>query len=476
MYGNGLCFSCLVGFLILLLLAALPCKCDDKSVVVKEEESNGNGSSLVGGKSTARSTNPWLELMYGLMVNYDDNQQDLLLKYLPRTGKGRYSRDHRLTKSYLSGLQPKFPTSTSITIIIIILGRIQKIINQIRMQQRILGGHPSGACVYTRSVHVHTRQVIHVNTCAPDSDYRRQGWYIIDVLAILTNNQTVKATARRKKTSLTQKIYKYLHHVFLHIVIGKMVFEMVEKMYFLTSAALCCCLATLSQQAAVQQSTTGSATMTTTTTTSKSSDAGGDLGRFFDCLYEADSVACTTKRIGRELDRIEAQVTGNKPSDPPISRVIEETSSLLAEGLQSVLHKDDPAKSQDETEAGEGARALDSADQVESRKKKGKGKKKHLHKAMMVGMMVKAKLSLLLQLISTHFQFKFYMIAIISLLINMARFWLDLKKSHRPSKVIYYEHAQHQHHYDHDDDHGVWGRSSDESPQDIAYNAYAPDH
>ncbi|KAL7305167.1 hypothetical protein TKK_0002563 [Trichogramma kaykai] len=241
--------------------------------------------------------------------------------------------------------------------------------------------------------------------------------------------------------------------------------------YFLTSAALCCCLATMSQQASVQQSTTGSAT-----TTSRSSDAGGDLGRFFDCLYEADSVACTTKRIGRELDRIEAQVTGNKPSDPPISRVIEETGNLLAEGLQSVLQKDYPAKSKDETEAGEGARALDSADQVESRKKKGKGKKKHLHKAMMVGMMVKAKLSLLLQLISTHFQFKFYMIAIISLLINIARFWLDLKKSHRPSKVIYYEHAQHQHHYDHDDDHGVWGRSSDESPQDIAYNAYAPDH
>uniref|UniRef100_A0ABD2WXI2 Uncharacterized protein n=1 Tax=Trichogramma kaykai TaxID=54128 RepID=A0ABD2WXI2_9HYME len=131
MYGNGLCFNRLVGFLILLLLAALPCKCDDQSVVVKEEESIGNGSSLVSGKSTARSTNPWLELMYGLMVNYDDNQQDLLLKYLPRTGKGRYSCDHHLTKSYLSGLRPKFTTSTSITIITIILGRIQKIINQV---------------------------------------------------------------------------------------------------------------------------------------------------------------------------------------------------------------------------------------------------------------------------------------------------------------------------------------------------------
>ena len=113
---------------------------------------------------------------------------------------------------------------------------------------------------------------------------------------------------------------------------------------------------------------------------------------------------------------------------------------------------------------------------VEGRKKKlGKKKKKQLHKLMMIAMMVKAKISLLLQLVSTHFQLKFFIIAIISLMINTARFWIELKKSHRPSKVIYYEHAQHQHHYDHDDDHGIWGRSSDESPQDLAYNAYAPE-
>lgn len=89
-------------------------------------------------------------------------------------------------------------------------------------------------------------------------------------------------------------------------------------------------------------------------------------------------------------------------------------------------------------------------------------------------MLFKAKLSLLLQLISTHFQLKFFGIAIISLIINAIKFWLDLKKSH-PSKVIYYEHAQHQHHYDHDDyDHGYWGRSTNDSPQDLAYAAHIP--
>ena len=113
----------------------------------------------------------------------------------------------------------------------------------------------------------------------------------------------------------------------------------------------------------------------------------------------------------------------------------------------------------------------------EARKKKfGKKKKKHLQKLIMIGMLLKSKIGLLLQLLSTHFQVKFFVIAIISLLINAARFWIDLKKSHRPAKVIYYEHAQHQHHYDHDDDHGIWGRSSDEAPQELAYGAYAPEH
>jgi len=109
-----------------------------------------------------------------------------------------------------------------------------------------------------------------------------------------------------------------------------------------------------------------------------------------------------------------------------------------------------------------------------ARKKGGKKKKKYIQKFMGVAMMIKAKLSLLLQLISTHMQFKFFAIAIISLILNATRFWLEIKRN-QPSKVIYYEHAQHQHHYDHDDhDHGYWGRSSNETPQDIAYHAHAP--
>lgn len=109
---------------------------------------------------------------------------------------------------------------------------------------------------------------------------------------------------------------------------------------------------------------------------------------------------------------------------------------------------------------------------MEGRRKKFGKKKKQLQKLLGLAMLFKAKLSLLLQLVSTHLQVKFFAIAVIGLLINAARFWLDLKNP--PSKVIYYEHAQHQHHYDHDDhDHGYWGRSSNDSPHDLAYSAYA---
>ncbi|XP_055686599.1 uncharacterized protein LOC129791945 isoform X1 [Lutzomyia longipalpis] len=95
---------------------------------------------------------------------------------------------------------------------------------------------------------------------------------------------------------------------------------------------------------------------------------------------------------------------------------------------------------------------------------KKKKKKKALMKLLLLGAIVKGKIELLLKLLSAHLQLKFLAIAAIGLLVNIARFWIDLKKGHSPQKVIYYEHAQHQHHYDdHGDDWngggGYWKRS-----------------
>lgn len=50
-----------------------------------------------------------------------------------------------------------------------------------------------------------------------------------------------------------------------------------------------------------------------------------------------------------------------------------------------------------------------------------------------LGAIIKSKLELLLKILSFHLQLKFFAIALASLVINLARFWIDLKK--QPQKV-----------------------------------------
>ncbi|KAK6634696.1 hypothetical protein RUM43_012098 [Polyplax serrata] len=47
-------------------------------------------------------------------------------------------------------------------------------------------------------------------------------------------------------------------------------------------------------------------------------------------------------------------------------------------------------------------------------------------------------------------QLKFLGVATINMLANVFRLWIELKKKHKPSKVVFYENAHHQHHYDHE--------------------------
>ena len=98
-------------------------------------------------------------------------------------------------------------------------------------------------------------------------------------------------------------------------------------------------------------------------------------------------------------------------------------------------------------------------------------------KLLVLGAVIATKIKLLLKMLATHLQVKFLLIAFASLLLNLARFYFDLKKGHQPQKVIYYEHAQHQHHYDGGDEdyHGGWSRSyADKKSEDDAQNmAYA---
>ncbi|XP_050669285.1 uncharacterized protein LOC126968345 [Leptidea sinapis] len=99
---------------------------------------------------------------------------------------------------------------------------------------------------------------------------------------------------------------------------------------------------------------------------------------------------------------------------------------------------------------------------VEEQRGKKKKKKKAILKLLLLGAVLKAKIGTLLQILSFKLQVKFFIIAVIGLAINLARFWIELKHKHQPpQKVIYYEHAQHQHHYDHEEEPawGPWSRS-----------------
>lgn len=183
-----------------------------------------------------------------------------------------------------------------------------------------------------------------------------------------------------------------------------------------------------------------------------------------DCASQENTLGCLGTRLARSMDRIEMQVTG-KRSETPMSVVIEQAGNFVAELVDDIQNPGRADQVDETSQFGE-------HEEGRARRKK---KKKQLQKLLGLAMLFKAKLSLLLQLISTHFQLKFFFIAIATLVINATKFWLDLKNA-KPSKVIYYEHAQHQHHYDHDDhDHNYWGRSSsNDSPQDLPYSAYAP--
>jgi hypothetical protein len=65
--------------------------------------------------------------------------------------------------------------------------------------------------------------------------------------------------------------------------------------------------------------------------------------------------------------------------------------------------------------------------------KKGKKGKKGLMKMFFLGAILKSKIEMLLKILSFHLQVKFFAIALINMVINLARFWIDLKKA--PQKV-----------------------------------------
>lgn len=75
------------------------------------------------------------------------------------------------------------------------------------------------------------------------------------------------------------------------------------------------------------------------------------------CFFEVNGVACARKRMAQEIDRIEVQVTGRSEQQVPVSRVIEQTGSLVADGLQA-LFGPEVEEADDDTTTGAEVRKL----------------------------------------------------------------------------------------------------------------------
>ncbi|KAI5643744.1 hypothetical protein NE865_04336 [Phthorimaea operculella] len=95
----------------------------------------------------------------------------------------------------------------------------------------------------------------------------------------------------------------------------------------------------------------------------------------------------------------------------------------LAEHVLEAEQKEDGLESVEEKDVGE----------MRGKKKK---KKKAILKLLILGAILKAKIGTLLQILSFKLQVKFFLIALIGLGINLARFWLDVKKQHTPPQKV----------------------------------------
>lgn len=120
------------------------------------------------------------------------------------------------------------------------------------------------------------------------------------------------------------------------------------------------------------------------------------------------------------------------------------------------------------------------------KKKVKKAIKKAILKVIIFLFLLKQKIKMLLMAAQTFLQFKFLLVAIVYVVSNIVKIWVDIKAKHHPQKVIYYENAHHQHHYEPEHHHeaydehehgwgGLWARSitateSANTPADTDYD------
>lgn len=90
---------------------------------------------------------------------------------------------------------------------------------------------------------------------------------------------------------------------------------------------------------------------------------------------------------------------------------------------------------------------------------KKKQKLKMWIRLLVLGAIIKSKIDLAVKFYTAALQTKMFFLLLGILFIQKVKLILDLKKPQEPSKAVYYEHAQHDHHYEDDwgeDHHQGW--------------------
>lgn len=118
-----------------------------------------------------------------------------------------------------------------------------------------------------------------------------------------------------------------------------------------------------------------------------------------------------------------------------------------------------------------------SEEQSEERKKKrkklfGKRKKnkkmKTMMKVMAVSVMFVTKMSILFKVLHSHFQFKFFAIAAIGLVMQLLKFWLDVKNGYNPPRLLHYDSGSRPNHFNGEDVH--WARQYEDNRRKNIHN------
>ncbi|XP_075218003.1 uncharacterized protein LOC142322817 isoform X1 [Lycorma delicatula] len=190
--------------------------------------------------------------------------------------------------------------------------------------------------------------------------------------------------------------------------------------------------------------------------------------------------------IPSEERRTETDDDGPKAVDslpagtpPAVGRIIDRLGDLIASSLAQFYPEPNENTTSNDTNDSEERSSENGVEQDRGHKKKVKKEiKKAIIKVIIFALLLKQKIKMLLMAAQTFLQFKFLLVAIVYVLSNIVRLWVEIKQKHHPQKVIYYENAHHQHHYEpehHDhgilEDHGggwggIWGRSIAVTPSE----------